>query len=341
MAVTIKDIANKAGVSRGTVDRVLNNRGRVKPDVQKRIEEIIQTMGYKPNRAGKALAARKKPITIGCLVPSIDNPYFDKVLNGFRRASQDFADYGISVIVEQVKGYDVQTHIDALDRLLQKKVNALCVVTVDDCAVRVKIDEIVRSGIPVVASNSDLTGCNRLCYVGCNYVQSGQTAAGILKLITGGNTKTLIVTGSVKMSGHNQRIHGFDKCVKMQTPEIDIVDIVECLDDDQIACEQTQHALQSHPEIDSIYITAAGVAGVCRAVKEAGLANKVKIVCFDDPPSTRALVQEEIIQATICQQPYEQGYKPIKILMDYLINGITPKNDKYFTNNIIKIKENI
>jgi len=67
----------------------------------------------------------------------------------------------------------------------------------------------------------------------------------------------------------------------------------------------------------------------------------VKIVCFDDPPSTRALVQEEIIQATICQQPYEQGYKPIKILMDYLINGITPKNDKYFTNNIIKIKENI
>ena len=121
MAVTIKDLALQAGVSRGTVDRVLNNRGRVKPDVEQKVKEIAQAMGYKPNRAGKALAARKKPIAIGCLVPSVDNRFFDKVVNGFRRASQDYADFGVTIIIEQIKGYDVQTHIDALNRLIKQK----------------------------------------------------------------------------------------------------------------------------------------------------------------------------------------------------------------------------
>ena len=55
--VTIKDIAEKAGVSRGTVDRVLHDRGRVSPSKAKKIKEIAEKMGYRPNIAGKGLAA--------------------------------------------------------------------------------------------------------------------------------------------------------------------------------------------------------------------------------------------------------------------------------------------
>ena len=56
MAVTLQQIAEKAGVSRGTVDRALNNRGRIRPEVAEKIRKIAQEMGYRPNRAGKALA---------------------------------------------------------------------------------------------------------------------------------------------------------------------------------------------------------------------------------------------------------------------------------------------
>ncbi|MFO7576442.1 MAG: LacI family DNA-binding transcriptional regulator, partial [Pelovirga sp.] len=58
--VTIKEIAGIAGVSRGTVDRVLNNRGKVNFEVEQRVKEIAKRMNYRPNRAAKALAARKK-----------------------------------------------------------------------------------------------------------------------------------------------------------------------------------------------------------------------------------------------------------------------------------------
>ena len=56
MAATIKDIADIAKVSRGTVDRVLNNRGRVKPEVEVRVRQVAESLGYKPNGAAKTFS---------------------------------------------------------------------------------------------------------------------------------------------------------------------------------------------------------------------------------------------------------------------------------------------
>ncbi len=58
----IKDIAELAGVSRGTVDRVLNNRSGVSPQTAEKIKEIAKALDYRPNKAGLALAAQRKRI---------------------------------------------------------------------------------------------------------------------------------------------------------------------------------------------------------------------------------------------------------------------------------------
>ena len=63
---TIKEIADLAGVSRGTVDRVLNKRGSVNPQTAQKIMEIVHALDYKPNRAGLVLAAQKKNLKL-CL----------------------------------------------------------------------------------------------------------------------------------------------------------------------------------------------------------------------------------------------------------------------------------
>ena len=65
---TIKEIADLAGVSRGTVDRVLNNRDAVSPKTAEKIMDIVRAMDYRPNRAGITLAAQKKKYKIGVIL---------------------------------------------------------------------------------------------------------------------------------------------------------------------------------------------------------------------------------------------------------------------------------
>jgi len=86
---TIKEIAERAGVSRGTVDRVLNNRGAVCAETEERIRAIIKELDYKPNKAGMALAAQKKKYLIGIILFSKQNPFFDEVMEGFQEKAEE------------------------------------------------------------------------------------------------------------------------------------------------------------------------------------------------------------------------------------------------------------
>lgn len=341
MAVTIKDIANAAGVSRGTVDRVVNNRGGVKPELERKIRQLIAELDYKPNRAGKVLAALKKPMKIGCLLPGIESPFFDGVIRGLHQAEREFSDFGISLEISLIKGFDPQTHIRALNELKKKNVSAICAATMDVPEIRNTVNEIIASGIPVSTVNSDLSGTRRLFYVGCNYPESGRTAAGLLNLIRRDEMELLIVTGSLSMQGHNQRIQSFLKELSERGARYHMAEIIETSDDSEVAYRRTMEALSAFPKINGIYITSGGVDGVCHAVCERNLSGKATVLSFDDVPSTKRLVMENVISATICQEPIRQGYLSIRLLFEYLVNHRTPEKLIYYTNNVIKIRQNI
>ena len=86
MGVTIRQIAEAAGVSRGTVDRALNNRGRIRPEVAERIQKIAEEMGYRPNQLGRALSMSKNNIKIGVIVQACETPFMNDVLEGVKKA---------------------------------------------------------------------------------------------------------------------------------------------------------------------------------------------------------------------------------------------------------------
>ena len=88
--VTIKQIAELCGVSRGTVDRVLNGRGKVKPEKAKLVLDMAAKLHYHPNPAGKALAARKKHPTVGVLLLSEGVHFFDDVLSAMHHMADKY-----------------------------------------------------------------------------------------------------------------------------------------------------------------------------------------------------------------------------------------------------------
>lgn len=337
MAVTIKQIAEKSGVSRGTVDRVLNHRGNVNPDTERVVKRVAEELGYRPNIAGKALAARKKKYNIGVILCSQGNEFFDDVYKGLHRAENEALDYGVTVLFRTLKGYDVERQIELIDEL-KPQIHFLILNAIDDWRVIRKIDELYADNIEVITLNTDISG-KRLCHVGCNYKKSGETAAGMMGLITGGRAKIGVATGFGHLIGHNQRLEGFRSVCEKRYPEMEIVGVIETKDDKEYSYVQTLALLKEHEEITAFYAASSGVAGVCRAMEELGRSDIVVIAC-DYTESMKRLIDEGMVKATICQQPFTQGYKSLDIAVNYLVNGIHPYKEVYTMKNEIKIYEN-
>ena len=106
MAVTAQKIAELAGVSRGTVDRALHNRGRVNPEVAARIQKIAAELGYKPNLVGQALVRSRQGAKLGVILQSTETPTMQIVQAGVRRAADELRASGGEVLLRELRGLD-------------------------------------------------------------------------------------------------------------------------------------------------------------------------------------------------------------------------------------------
>ena len=267
------------------------------------------------------------------------NPFFNDVLKGINKAKEDYKEYGVSVFIHELEGYDVEKQVEKMDEL-KDEVDAIILNPINDILVVQKINELVKKGLIVINVNTDVENSDRLYYIGSDYTRGGETSCGVLALLTKGKAKVAILTGSKKVLGHNQRIEGFRRISELKYPDINILAISETNDNDKCGYIETMNILKKY-EIDSIIIVAAGVGGVCKAVKDMEMQDEITIVSFDAVPITREMLKEGIIKATICQQPFTQGYKSIELAYNYFVSGKRLEKDKFIVKNEIKILENL
>lgn len=337
---TIKEIAALAGVSRGTVDRVLNNRGSVNPATAAKINGIAKALDYKPNKAGLVLAAQKKKLKLGVILFSTDNPFFADVLKGVYEKAEDLSGYNCTVLIKQIP-INVDAQLNAIDELIHEEVNGIALAPHNDDRIRIRINLLYEQGIPVVTLNTDIENSKRIAYVGSNYTKSGATAAGLLRLMTHDTVQIGIITGSSNILCHTERIVGFTETLKPYQEHIHIVSVVETQDDEIESYEQTVRLLQEHPEINALFFAAGGVYGGCRAITSLGLSHKLCVIAFDKADTTEHFLQEGVLSAVICQQPRTQGKKPLELLFAYLTAGELPEKEYNYTAVDIRILENI
>jgi len=337
---TIKEIADLAGVSRGTVDRVLNKRGSVNPQTAEKILEIAQALDYKPNRAGLVLAAQKKNLKLGVILFGEGNPFFDDVIAGIRRKEEELACYNCSVIIKRV-AVDTDEQIRAIDELLKEGANGIAISPTNDKRLATKIDEIYEAGIPVVTLNTDIKNSKRLAFVGSNYYQSGATAAGLMRLMAKNEAVHIgIIAGSSEILCHTERIAGFQHAIE-KCEHIKIVETIMNIDDDFVSYDMTSQLLKKHPEINALFFAAGGVYGGCRSVLAQNRAKDMTIITFDQVDTTKEMIMKDVISATICQEPFVQGSRPLDILFTYLATGELPEQEYNYTAVDIRIKENL
>lgn len=327
MAVTLAEIAALAGVSRGTVDRALNDRGRVDPKVAARVRRIAAERGYRPNRAGRMLARAKNPIRIGVIVQSVETMFMHTVFEEIERASAHFTTTGAEVLVRPLEGVDAQQQLDVIDELLEAGVQGIALSPAEDERVRARIQELSER-MPVVTFNSDLPDSGRLCYVGVDNFACGRMSAGLMDLLLAGHGEVLLVAGQENNWSHQQRVDGFQAEASANFPGLSLLPPQTCGDDQQLAHDIVCRAVQEHPSLRGVYVSVNGQLGACDALRELGLQGKVHLICHDLIPANTENVRRGLIDFLIDQDAALQGARPIELLMDYLLAGEKPETDR-------------
>ena len=338
MKITIKDIADAAGVSRGTVDRVLHKRQGVSREVREAVLKTLEELNYKPNSVAKALATRKCPKTIHVITAPAFNPFVDEILEGVRQAESDYADYGLRIRVHALSSFDRNEQLSMLDDIMKEGCDGLALAPVASTAITNAINNISESGVPVVIYNSEMPDAKSICFVGQNQFKSGQTAGALMNMAVR-RGKVCIILAMADLAVHLSRMKGFKKEL---SEDISLFSVANNNDKDELAYQATLRFLEeSQNSIDGIYITGGGIAGLIRALEEKQMARKVKVISHDNTPVARKFIKNGTLHFTLGQDPQFQGYKSVSVLFDYLYRGIIPEQKQIYTNIDIKMKTNI
>ncbi len=123
MKVTAQWIADQCGVSRGTVDRVVNGRPNVSPEVRERIQKLISEYGYKTPSQRQAARAGRGVYRIGVILPSWDAFFIRRMRDGIRTAVHNRGLNDITVLVEELKNRSPRSYFEAIGRMEERGID--------------------------------------------------------------------------------------------------------------------------------------------------------------------------------------------------------------------------
>lgn len=329
MAVTIDEIAKLANVSRATVDKVIHNRPGVKKETRERIEVIMAETDYHPNLLGKALVMSKHPTKVGVILTPEYNAFIQVLLLGIQKAQREFSPFGLEVIIKMLTTLEPAELISILTELENMNVSGIAMLPIDDAHVIAKANQMAANGISILTFNSPLEEIKVFRYVGQNHVKAGAVAAGLMtKLLPNGGKIGIIISSKI-LSCHPDRLKGFQDHLKKKDTGIEIVGVEENQDKKEETFKIALSYLNSHPDLDGLYLSGGGVAGIRNALALSSSNNHIHIICHDLVPESEALMKDDIIDFIISQNAKSQGYQIIKQLFDYLIKKQTPSSPYY------------
>lgn len=339
MRVTLKQIAEIAGVHRSTVDKVLHNREGVSEEVRKKVKKIIDELGYKPNIIGKALACQNKPLSIAVVL--LDFDAVEEIRAGIEEAYNEYKNFGLEVLYYLTNKSDESEQLNTIKILKNKKIAGMIISPLNSVNIKNEINDMVNKGIKVVTVNSDIPKSKRLWFVGQDMVIAGRVAGELMGEILNGYGKAAIITSSRYLLSSSERKTSFETVISERYPNIKIVRVIETYEDKITAFQETLSLLKTVDDLRGLYITCGNVSEIAKAVKIMGKSNEIKIISFDLHTEIVELVKEGVINFTIGQDLFNQGYKGVKVLFEYLFFNKDP-NTEYIKMAIdIKLRGNI
>jgi LacI family transcriptional regulator len=341
----IKDIAELAGVSIGTIDRVLHNRSEVSEETRKKVMKIVEEVGYTPNIFAKSLSSKKTTKIAIALPDSRDNnPYWEKPIKGIKLAAEELVKYNVEIIYEHFDASNEASFRAVLQKITSNNPDGVVLNPVFEAIAKEFLKVFDERKTPYVFIDVDLNGADNLAYYGQDAERSGLVAARLMDLCTQNNSTILIVKQAKKkvFSTHiENRILGFNNYLQTCSCKnrIHTVTIEIDLNDPNEPETSLNQAFNRDVEVKGVFVPNSRGFKLASYLKDKKMKDLI-VVGYDliDPNVT--FLQEGYITVLLSQKPEEQAYKAIYALFNRLVSRKEVIKTNFSAIDIIT-KENI
>lgn len=317
---TIKEVADLAGVSIGTVSHVISGALPVSESLSQRVLNAIKILDYHPNHIARSLKT-SKTCTLGIVVPDMTIPFFPKVIRGAESAAKKF---GYSVVAIDSND-DAVRQREVVSLLRSQRVEGILLVVASGESSLTQLPKLVASGLPIVCLDRLPGGVevDSVCVEDCAAAETGVT-----HLIDRGHARIAILTGELRLKNEKDRLRGYKNAFKKAGLPIQPNLIWEASLRQGDAARVSQKNLSSMTERPTALFATNGVTGLgaLRGMLECGLhtPEDIAFVTFDE------LTAEDVFRpsiTSIVQPAYEIGYRGTEILMERIQTGSVASPD--------------
>ena len=339
---TVFDVADLAGVSRGTVDRVLYGRGRVSHETREKVLSAISTLNYIPNSHASQLASRKEYLFC-CLIPEYSKgEYWEYMNTGFLEAAKDFSSYSLKLEIYYYNQNDVSSFVENSRKILESSPSGVIMNAVFRDEVTLFAHKLEEKGIPYAFVDNKIDELDYILYHGVDPYKSG--ALGAFLLTTRNDVKDILMVRLKRDSGHKAdpnrpRRHGFTDYVEDHFPQCRIHTVFIDPENSEGTIKAMEEFFNGHPDVHYIAMTNSRVFLLGEYLKKHPDPQRI-VVGFDDLDKNLDAVKDGLVDCLVTRHIAKQSYASLTSFAEFVILGRKPRHRNHFVHMGILTKMN-
>ena len=321
--IRIKDIAERAGVSVGTVDRVLHDRPNVSAKALEKVKKALEEMDYQPNMYASALAYNKS-YTFYCVIPKHESEaYWEEVEEGVNEACERRRDFRIQVKMMYYNRFSIETFAKTMNELMKLQPDGIVVVPSTLDITRRYTDQMHEQNIPFILLDSYMPDLKPLSFFGQDSFSSGYFAARMLMMMAPREKEIMLMkqmrNGNVASKQQENRETGFRHYMRDHFPSVAIHEVNLSLDEKRERYDNIlERFFKAHPQVHHC-ITFNSKAHLVGEFLQRTNRRDIQIMGYDMVPKNADCVRQGSISFLIAQHGYMQGYSCIETLFNAIV----------------------
>jgi LacI family transcriptional regulator len=310
---TVKDIAEEANVSIGTVDRVLHNRGRVSAETTERVWTAVRALNYSPNLVAQNLSkAQRRVFAVLMPNPEQDSGYWELTLAGIHNALGELAHHYVAVEYFHYDRFSAQSFWRAAEQLLSKSPDG---VLLAPTLYEETTELIVKLGnTPCVVFDGEVPNSNVLSTISQDSFESGLIAGKLLHLLDPDGPYLTVTIGGDDYHLRRRR-EGFSRYFDNR-PGASLVHLE--FDDQRLESHLRASLSRMETPPGSVFVTGALAYVVARRLNEHA-ERHTPVIGYDLIPENATCLRTGFLDFVINQEPRRQGYSSLYALYRHLV----------------------